>query len=203
MKTLIWDLDGTLIDSYTIMTNNIYQVFRPYGQYNKTEIRKEITSTSITGFFIEEAAKVNVPLDRLFQHYHALTQEISPAAYPLMPHCKEVLESLANDGYKHYIYTHRGEDTKDILKAHHIDHLFEEIVTSANGFERKPSPQALDYLKEKYSLSNCCTYYVGDRILDVESGLAAGLKTIFVNAEQTYDEADYSISMLTELHELL
>ena len=56
--------------------------------------------------------------------------------------------------------------------------IFEEIITGADGFERKPSPEALQYLMAKHNLSQADTVYVGDRTLDVECAQNAGISSI-------------------------
>ena len=45
--TFIFDLDGTLIDSYDIMVKHLFQLLSPYGNYEEAEIRKEVLKTSI------------------------------------------------------------------------------------------------------------------------------------------------------------
>ena len=53
-----------------------------------------------------------------------------------------------------------------------------EVVTSANGFARKPSPEVIDYGIDKYHLDKARTYYVGDRRLDVEAAENVGIPSL-------------------------
>ncbi len=202
MKTYIWDLDGTVIDSYDLMTENIFQVFKDYG-VNKETIRTEILETSITAYFIRMSQVHHLVITDLYTTYKQLTTKTTPSQYPLIEGVKEVLIALKRQGATHYMYTHRDGLTQEILKAHDIEDLFDEIVTSENDFKRKPSPEALKYLIKKYNLDIHETCYVGDRILDVTCGLNAGIKTVFYNREgASIQEAHKNISHYNALWEV-
>lgn len=56
---LIWDVDGTLIDSYDSIIDSINKTIEQYGiSYERDYIRNVIQSTS-TGTFLEEIADRN------------------------------------------------------------------------------------------------------------------------------------------------
>lgn len=65
------------------------------------------------------------------------------------------------------MYTHKGIHANDILEHAGILKYFKEVVTSKNGFPRKPAPDGVNYLVEKYHLDVNSTFYVGDRNLDM------------------------------------
>jgi len=200
MKTFIWDLDGTLVDSYEILTRNVHQVFKEHLDFSTEEIFKRITDSSIRGFFYEEAEKNNLSLESLYKMYMTLDDAVLPSDYHLIRGCKNVLDLLQRQGHQHFIYTHRGISTLEIIKANDIDQFFVEVVTSDNGFSRKPESDALDYLIDKYDLDKSKTYYVGDRSLDVECGIQAGIKTIYFNEQgKSNSDSDYSIDSLKDI----
>jgi len=204
MKTFIWDVDGTLVDSYEILTKNVHQIFSQYLDITKEEIFESITDTSIRSFFLETTKKHDLPLEEIYLSYKALDDAVKAEDYKLIKDCSEVLNAMSDKGCKHYIYTHRGRSTYDILKINNLEDIFIEVVTSDNGFERKPSPQALDYLIDKYNLDKSTTCYVGDRTLDVESGNNAGLKTIYFNeVGKTNNDANHSVKALKEILEII
>ena len=70
------------------------------------------------------------------------------------------------------------------------------------GFKAKPDSQGVDYLVQKYGLDKAKTYYVGDRIIDIQCGLNAGVGTIFYNSsglDIDSSEADFVVSDLAEI----
>ena len=70
----------------------------------------------------------------------------------------------------------------------YIQPRIEEILTMEDGFKRKPDPEAINYLVDKYNLNKNFTYYVGDRHLDIDSANNAGIRSIFFKPEDSYVE---------------
>ena len=51
MLAFIWDLDGTLLDSYEIIVNSLYQIYHENGiELDKDVILDEIISESVSSF---------------------------------------------------------------------------------------------------------------------------------------------------------
>ena len=69
-----------------------------------------------------------------------------------MNNAKEVLEYLQSKNIRNFVFTHRGVTTETVLKNIGIYDYFEEIVTSLNKFKRKPDPEGINYLINKYNL---------------------------------------------------
>lgn len=183
MKALIWDLDGTLVDSYKIIVRVAQEALKPYYKISKKDIHEHMIKNSVKHFFDTMSEKLTVSLETLYDHYHNFSNQVDMSEYQLMEGVKELLDTLSQKGYTHYIYTHRGLSTYNILKNHHILHYFKDIVTSDDGFSRKPEPDALLYLIQKYHLDKDTTYYIGDRTLDVKCGINAGVQTIYIGDE--------------------
>ena len=77
----------------------------------------------------------------------------------------------------------------EILEKTSIAAYFTEVVTSSSGFKRKPNPESMLYLREKYQIGSGLV--IGDRPIDIEAGQAAGLAThlftSIVNLRQVLD----------------
>ena len=95
-----------------------------------------------------------------------------------MPHAKETLAALTEEGNRCFVYTHRGASCRTILENTGLLPYFTEIVTALDGFKRKPEPDAILYLMDKYALDRESCYYVGDRSLDIEAAVNAGIGSI-------------------------
>ena len=67
-----------------------------------------------------------------------------------MEGAEEILAWAEEQGIAQFVYTHKGLSAHHILKDLGIHDYFTEIITTANGFERKPHPEGVDYLLEKY-----------------------------------------------------
>lgn len=115
----------------------------------------------------------------------------------LMPGAREVLAWAKETGIQQFVYTHKGDNAFTILRDLGLESHFTEILTSQSGFARKPSPEAANYLIDKYQLNHDNTYYIGDRTLDVEFAQNSGIQSINF-LESTY-EGNHSIQALADI----
>ena len=188
-KNYIWDLDGTLFDSYRGIVETAYILAKENGfEFSKDEIYKQVVGDSVTSYIEKLSEMTQKPYKELKIRYSKIRKEIEKDLTSI-DGAYEVLESLSNQGAKHYVYTHRGDTSYPLLKKLDMDKFFEEIITAEDGFKRKPDPEALLYLIDKYNMDKSQTYYVGDRHLDVECAKNAGIKAIFYIAKESFLES--------------
>lgn len=114
-----------------------------------------------------------------------------------MPGAREVLDWTDQVGIRNFVYTHKGDNAFTILRDLGLESYFTEILTSQSGFERKPSPEAANYLIDKYQLSPDNTYYIGDRTLDVE--FAQNSKIQSINFLDSTYERNHRIQALADI----
>ena len=115
----------------------------------------------------------------------------------LMSGAREVLNWADQVGIQQFVYTHKGDNAFTILRDLGLESYFKEILTSHSVFARKPSPEAANYLLDKYQLNPDNTYYIGDRTLDVEFAQNSGIQSINF-LESTY-EGNHRIQGLADI----
>ena len=179
MGACIWDLDGTLIDSYGVMIESLQETFQIKAKLhlNKKETEKSILNDSIHGFLIRKCSEYGCSLEDVQKTFSALNRAKS-LRIPEVRNAKAILAYLHATGCEHYVYTHNSRQAYEILKNLGMLAFFREVVTSENGFPRKPSPEGIQYLLEKYRLNRRSTFYVGDRNIDMECAQNANIQGI-------------------------
>lgn len=186
-KAVIWDLDGTLFDSYDVIVNSLSLTFQEYGiKISREDIHHHAISFSIRSLLSKISDESGVPTEDLHQRYSLISSNQYLAIKP-MPHAMEVLQNLEDSGVESYVFTHRGKTTIPVLDNLGMTRFFKEIITSQSGFPRKPDPQGLYYLISKYDLSKEYTYYVGDRSIDMDCAKNAGISGILFLPEGCID----------------
>ena len=185
MKAFIWDLDGTLLDSYEAIVSDVLETCRSFGlPMERENAHRQVILHSVM-FYLEDVSKrYGVSFEDMKTRYSKIAAE-RKAEIRSIPHAKAALETLQQDAV-HFVFTHRGESTAAILQELCLDKFFTEIVTSQNGFPRKPEPDAVRYLIRKYHLDPYNTYYVGDRTIDMDCAKNACIQGILFLPEGSY-----------------
>ena len=193
----IWDLDGTLLDSYEAILLGIEETFAQFSiPYDKEKVREFILKYSVQDLLVQVAEERKLDVEVLNQ-VRAQSLAEKNAQVALMPGAREVLAWADQVGIRNFVYTHKGDNAFTILRDLGLESYFTEILTSQSGFARKPSPEAAIYLIDKYQLNPENTYYIGDRTLDVEFAQNSGIQSINF-LESTY-EGNHRIQSLTDI----
>ena len=197
----IWDLDGTLLDSYEAILAGIEETYRQFSlPYNKKEVRAFILKYSVQDL-LEQVAKDRGLDVGLLNQVRAQSLAEKNAQVILMPGAREVLAWADKQGIQQFVYTHKGDNAFTILRDLGLDSYFTEILTSQSGFARKPNPEATTYLINKYHLNPEHTYYIGDRTLDIEFAQNSGIQSI--NFLESSAVCNRQISHLEEISSLI
>lgn len=174
----IWDLDGTLLDSYKAILSGIEETYAQFSiPFDKEKVRAFILKYSVQDLLVQVAEERGLDVDKINQ-VRAQSLAEKNAQVVLMPGAREVLAWADQQGIQQFVYTHKGDNALTILRDLGLDAYFTEILTSQSGFARKPSPEAATYLIDKYHLNPEQTYYIGDRTLDIEFAQNSAIQSI-------------------------
>ena len=178
LKNYIWDLDGTLLDSYGSIVSSLREVAGACGAKDSSgEILRAVKQGAVSAYLRDLSGRCG----RDYQDLYGLYREISHdrmKEITLIPGARETLEKLRRAGCRHFVYTHRGKSTEALLTGLGLNGFFTETVTFEYGFRPKPSGEGAEYLIRKYGLKKSETAYVGDRSLDVGCAKDAGIRAI-------------------------
>ena len=193
----IWDLDGTLLDSYEAILSGIEETFCQFSiPYDKEKVRDFILKYSVQDLLEQVAEERNLDAKELNQVRSQSLAEKNVQVV-LMLGAREVLAWADEAGILQFVYTHKGDNAFTILRDLGLESFFTEILTSQSGFSRKPSPEVATYLLDKYELNPRTTYYIGDRTLDVEFAQNSGIQSI--NFLELSYEGNQRIQILADI----
>ena len=193
----IWDLDGTLLDSYEAILSGIEETFSQFSiPYDKEQVREFILKYSVQDLLVQVAEERKLDVEVLNQ-VQAQSLAEKNAQVVLMSGARDVLNWADQVGIQQFVYTHKGDNALTILRDLGLESYFKEILTSQSGFARKPSPEATIYLLGKYQLNPANTYYIGDRTLDVEFSQNSGIQSL--NFLESSYEDNHRIQTLADI----
>lgn len=173
LKGIVFDLDGTLVDSlsHTLDAFN-HAITSQGGRGHSPEEIMRFFGTGEPEIF----AKLVGP-DRAAQAYEAFRVYIDEniARMPLHAGVSELLETLKSSGIPISIFTGRGWDTTElILKHHRILDRFVTVVADDHVGHPKPSPEGLHLALSRMRFSPSDVLFVGDSPMDIQAAHAAG-----------------------------
>jgi phosphoglycolate phosphatase len=183
VKLIIFDVDGTLVDSQDLIVAAQRESFRAHGLAPPTRER----SLSIVGLSLVEAMRVlapNGPAESLAEGYKAAFHRLrANPAYrePLFPGAAELLGELSRrDDVLLGIATGKSRrGVAHLLQRHGWERVFATIQT-ADDHPSKPDPAMLEQALAETGVEPRDSVMVGDSTFDMAMARAAGIGAIGV-----------------------
>lgn len=209
-KLIIFDLDGTLIDSIPDLTDAVNHMRSTFSLALLSQ--EEVTSLVGEGAMrlVEEALPGFNGSDlqkglECFLDYN-LKHIIDKTGF--YPHVTETLDILKDKGYTLAVASNKSElHCKEILRLLQADHYFSSILGADSTAERKPSPAPIFHLMQQFGVTNSETVMVGDSINDIKAGKSAGVLTIGCTfgygTSEELKNADGTVSSLLQVVKFL
>ncbi|MFH0925327.1 MAG: HAD-IA family hydrolase [bacterium] len=207
---LIFDVDGTLVDSTTDIVKSVNFTLRALGLQEKpfkqtaSYIGKGTRDLIKRSLGINDVNLINKGLE-IYRDYYL---EHSTDESRLYPHVKEILSYFSLK--KKFILTNRYKESAQVtLNRLGIGIFFEEIIGGDNEDCLKPAPCSIEKLASRLKVDRKKILFIGDMDLDVVTGKNADVKTCWVTYGLGKREdveklrPDFIIDDLTELKDMI
>ena len=200
MKLIMFDMDGTLINSGGMIANTINHVRENLGleALEKKYILEKVNDPGVnsaeffygTKHFTQEQGK----LFETYYYDHCLTD------LEIYDGIKELLEDLKSD----YIFTvatnANSEFANRMLNHLEIGKYFKTIVGYNDVLKPKPHPEMVYKILEEIKTTKEKSLLVGDRHKDIQAAANAGIESVLVNWGFS-DHEENAIENVKELEE--
>ncbi|MFP4486625.1 MAG: HAD family hydrolase [Campylobacterales bacterium] len=185
-KTILFDLDGTLIDS----TEAIVEGFGISFETHKKSAPKAKEIIKLVGHPLEimfeglgvEKDMIKSHVDAYKKHYRT----IATAKTTLLEGAKESIELASKFARIGVVTTKTRRYSIDILEHLGIGHYFETIVGRECVQNPKPHPEPIMLALTRMGLQKDGTFFVGDTMMDLLAAREAGVE--FVGVEGIYGD---------------
>lgn len=176
-KLVIFDLDGTLLNTIDDIADNINKMLFKFG-FPKRSIEE---LKQFVGNGARNLVKKSLPngvsddkLEECLALYNDLYTKSGSPKTKLYDGMGEVLLALKERGYKLAILTNKPQPTTDeVYKKYLSEYNFDMVVGQTSGKKIKPDPETTFEIMKTLLCEKENTYFVGDGETDVQTSLNA------------------------------
>ncbi|EAH4603322.1 HAD family hydrolase [Campylobacter jejuni] len=175
-KTILFDLDGTLIDSTDAILNSFQGAFKALGltSKNNEEIKNLIGYPLEQMFRMLYPDKVNLSKEFVLTYREIYTQ-IYLEQTTLLPKAKEALELGSEIADLGIVTTKGGKFTPILLDYLRVKKFFKTLITLEDVTNPKPSSEPIILALKRLNKTQENAYMIGDTILDIQAAISANI----------------------------
>jgi phosphoglycolate phosphatase len=184
---VVWDLDGTLVDSATDIATSLNRLL---GENELAALDDALIKNMIgegvavlirRGFEAHGITPDGKRLESLVERFLVIYSEVATASTRLFPGAREALQSLSDAGLRQAICTNKPEAiTRQVLAGLGIADCFDVVIGGDTLPRNKPDPLPLRTALEGLDVAPERSLMVGDSAIDVQTAHAAGVSVAFV-----------------------
>lgn len=183
IKMVIFDLDGTLLNTINDLTDSTNYTLKRFGFAPKTQT--EIKSYVGNGLqkLIEKVVPqgINNPcfndFYEVFKNHYLTNASIHTKPYSQII---QMLEKLKKQKYYTVIISNKKDTiVKDLAKKYFGD-LIDYSIGETPLFKKKPAPDMINYVLAKFNINKSECIYIGDSEVDIETCHNAQILGLFV-----------------------
>ena len=213
VKLIIFDLDGTLLNTIDDLANSVNFMLEKCGfpTFSVDEYKYKV------GNGMRKLIERSVPIEtqteekiekhlKIFMDYYNEHKNDNTAPYDGII---DLLNELKNKGIKLAVVTNKAHISAKPLIENIFPCAFDEIVGQKEGIPTKPNPQSVLSVFKKLNVTPDDCLFVGDSGVDMQTAKNAGIKAVGVlwgfrkKEELIEDGADEIISSPLDLLKII
>lgn len=213
-EAVIFDLDGTILDTIGDLTDNLNEALRLAGfdlVYTDDDVK----------YFVGSGADVQIRramkkidhteediqrLKKVFMDIYAKNNANKTQPYQGVV---QTLQKIKQAGVRLFCLTNKPHDiAQDVVASYFGNDIFIEVLGQVPGKPVKPDPTLLNELIERHQINRLDVLFVGDSDIDIQVALNANIDSAWVSwgfrkaVDISHLRPDYYIANMQQLYEI-
>lgn len=179
IKTIIFDFDGTIINTNEIIENGLNLFSRAYrGKRLESYELEALVGKPLLDQMAALCPELALEMTARFRVWYRKRHNALTSIFDGMD---ELLETLDQYGHQLAIVSNNSSEGVNMGLEHlDIGHLFKVVVTCDDVKEKKPAPEGVQLALQRLGAQAESTLYVGDSAGDLLASRAAGVSNVLV-----------------------
>ncbi|WP_044418638.1 HAD family hydrolase [Halarcobacter anaerophilus] len=181
MRTIIFDMDGTLVNSGTSITNTVNYVRENLGfeKMEKNYILEKVNDPAInTAKFFYGTESITQQQKELFENHY---RETCLEDLELYEGVFELIDDLSSEFVLTVATNANSNFAKKMLSHLEIEKYFKTIVGYDSVKKPKPNPEMINKILNKHNIEKENAQLIGDSHKDIIAAKNAGVDWVLVN----------------------
>lgn len=183
IKAVLWDMDGTVLDTLEDLTDSVNKVLDDNGfpKATQSQIRARVGNGSL--MLIKRCLPEDVSeadLDRIhsqYREYYRAHLLVKTHPYDGIP---ELIARLKAAGIKNAVVSNKPHASTKKLANDVFGDLFDFVTGQRAGIPKKPSKYMVQYALDKMGVPAENAAFIGDSEVDVKTAINSGVRGIAV-----------------------
>ncbi len=182
IRTVIFDLDGTLLDTLGDLAAAVNYGLHSHGYPERTlaEVRRFV-GNGVRNLILRSLNGVETPdFDAVFADFKTYYAEHNAVLTAPYPGVTDLLRALKEKGIGTAIVSNKYDAAVKALNVHYFGDLIPVAIGEKEGVSRKPAPDPVLLAMKELNADPASTVYVGDSEVDVLTAKNASLPCLTV-----------------------
>jgi phosphoglycolate phosphatase len=206
-KAVFFDLDGTLVDSFTAIQSGYNFALSEMNQEFSLSLEqvKKIVGGGLRESFFNLVGEENS--DRAVALFRSKYKEVYLKETTLLPYVFHVVTALSRKKLSLGVISNKyGDFSRDILSEFKLRPYLPAVIGDGDGFPLKPEPAMMSALTERFNLLPEEVLYIGDGPIDIAFCRRAGV-SVYGIATGNYSREELALHspdrLIDSLEEIL